>query len=110
MTRSSLTLTQGIDSGYAWPMVDGDGGAATLTGYSVLAQVRATESPTGTKLADLTAAIDGSSVTVTWTAEESLAWTWTYGWADVVLIDADSRPVQIVWQGTVGIDLVVSHA
>ncbi len=51
MTRSSLTLTQGIDSGYGWPMVDGDGGAAALTGYSVLAQVRATESPTGTKLA-----------------------------------------------------------
>lgn len=108
----TLTLTQGIDSGYAWPITDTDGQPADLTGWTVLAQVREKESPTSPLLHEFTAAVDvaASRVTVSWTAEESLAWTWWTGCFDVILVDAGGRPVQILVQGQALVDRVVSHA
>lgn len=106
---SVLTLPQGIDSGYAWPITE-DGAPAVLTGYTVLCQVRAKAAPDAELLATLTASVTGSDATISWTAEASLAWTWKSGFADVILINASGRPVQIVWQGKVTVDKVVSHA
>lgn len=108
----TLTLTQGIDSGYAWPITDADGQPADLTGWTAIAQVRERESPTSPLLHEFTAAVDvaASRVTVSWTAEESLAWTaWSVGFFDVVLVDPDGRPVQVLAQGDVKVDRVVSH-
>ena len=36
----------------------------------------------------LTAAVVGSDVQITWTAEDSLAWTWRVGSCDVILLEA----------------------
>lgn len=105
-----LALPQGIDSGYAWPIIDAEGAPAALIGYTAICQVRRSKAPDGELLAEMTAAVVGSAAAVSWTAEESLAWTWARGWADVVLIDGGGRPVQVVWQGQVLVDAVVSHA
>ena len=107
---SVLVLTQGVDSGYAWPIVDGSGTPAELAGHTAICQVRRQEIPDGDLLAELTASVVGSAVAVTWNAEESMAWSWTDGWSDVVLIDAAGRPIRVVWQGRVLVDKVVSHA
>jgi len=106
----TLTLTQGIDSGFAWPVVDEDGEPAVLTGYTAACQVRKAEHPTAPLLTTLTATVTGSDVAIQWTAEESLLWDWASGVADVVLSNAAGRPVQIVWAGQVRVDRVVTHA
>lgn len=108
----TLTLQQGIDSGYAWPITDADGQPADLTGWTVLAQVREKESPSSALLHEFTTAVDvaASRVTLIWTAEESLAWTWWQGHFDVILVDPDARPVQVLVQGTAVVDRAVSHA
>lgn len=106
---ATLTLQQGIDSGYSWPIVDDAGDPATLTGYSAKCQVRKQDRPTADLLAELTATIDGSNVVVTWTAEESLLWTWDQGQYDVILINGSDRPMQVVAQGTAVVDRVVTN-
>ena len=108
----NLVLQQGIDSGYAWPITDADGQPADLTGWTAIAQVRERESPTSPLLHEFTAAVDvaASRVTVSWTAEESLAWTWWQGSFDVILVDDAGRPVQVLAQGTAVVDRAVSHA
>jgi hypothetical protein len=47
-------------------------------------------------------------VAVQWTAEQSLAWNFTSGRGDVILINPAGRPVQVIWQGTVSVDPVVT--
>ena len=105
---SALTLTQGVSTGYAWPIVDPAGTPADLTGYTARCQVRERDGVSSALLATLTAAVVGSSVTVSWTDTESRAWTWQYGYMDVVLRDADGDGRTIVWQGTVKVDPVVT--
>ena len=107
MNTAPLILQQGIDSGFAWEIVDGTG-PADLTGYTAKGQVRKQESVTSPLLADLTCAVVGSSVAVQWTAEQSLAWNFTSGCGDVILINPAGRPVQVIWQGTVSVDPVVT--
>lgn len=103
-----LILSQGIDAGYAWPILDGDQ-PADLTGWTVLAQVRTRAEPAAPLLWEFTTAVSAGQVAITWTAEESLAWTWTCGFGDVVLVNPSGRPVQIVWAGSLLVDRVVSH-
>ncbi len=103
-----LTLAQGIASGFAWPMVDGAGAPAVLTGYTVKAQVRAAESTTSTLLFEFAAGVSGSSVTIQWTAAQSLTWSFRTGCFDVILISPAGVPVQIVAQGRVVVDPVVT--
>ena len=106
---TTLQLAQGIDAGYSWPIVTAEGDAADLPGYSVKCQVRRGESPPSTLLADLTASIPDSNVVVSWTAEESLAWTWDAGFSDVLLISPEERPVQFIWAGKVTVNKAVTH-
>lgn len=106
---TSLVLQQGIASGYAWQIVDGDGQPADLTGWTVASQVRRSEDPGSALLHEFTASIVGSSVTIQWTAAESLLWTFTSGSYDVVLIDPDGVPRQVIAQGLVSVDRVVTH-
>lgn len=110
MKGVTLTLRQGIDSGYAWELVDTDGNPADLTGWTARSQIRTHQDPTATLLHELTAEVDvpGSRVTVSWTAEESLGWEWRSGFFDVILTDPVGRPVQIVTQGRVEVDKVVT--
>ena len=107
----TLTLRQGVDAGYFWPIVDAAGQPFDLTGWSVIAQVRTAEGPTATLLHEFTTGVlsDPPRVTVSWTAEESLAWAWKSGFFDVVLVSPEGRPVQVVSQGAVTVDRVVSH-
>jgi len=105
---ADLIAQQGIATGYSWPIVDADGQPADLTGWTAACQVRQQESPTSTLLAALAATLDGSSVVVSWTAAESLTWTWTDGWSDVLLIDPDGVPRLVVWQGRMVVDRVVT--
>lgn len=115
---SNLTLTQGVTSGYLWPIVTPTGDPADLDGYSARCQVRESEHPTSTLLTELTAravtirvegAIVRSYVAVTWTDTESREWAWTLGHMDVILRDADGDGRVIVWQGTVAVDLAVTE-
>ena len=105
---ADLILQQGIDAGYAWPILDGDQ-PADLTGWTVLAQVRTREEPSAPLLWEFTTSITPGQVAITWTAEESLTWAWAAGFADVVLVTPEGRPVQVVWAGAVRVDRVVSH-
>lgn len=107
MNAAPLILQQGIDSGFAWEIVDGTE-PADLTGYTAKGQVRKQESVTSPLLEDLTCAVVGSSVAVQWTAEQSLAWNFTSGRGDVILINPAGRPVQVIWQGTMSVDPVVT--
>ena len=103
-----LTLQQGIATGYAWPIVDATGQPADLTGWTAECQVRQGEAPTATLLATLTSTVEGSTVVVQWTAEESLAWEWSLARSDVLLIDPGGVPRLVVWQGSVLVDKVVT--
>jgi len=107
---STIRLPQGIDSGVAWPIVDASGDPAVLTGYTAKCQVRKKALPLGDKLADITAQVSAGHTSITWTAEESLAWTWTEGFADVILVNPEGRPIQVVWQGRLVVDPVVTVA
>lgn len=108
----TLTLRQGVDAGYFWPIVDAAGAPLDLTGWSAIAQVREAEAPTAPLLHEFTTGVlaDPPRVTISWTAEESLAWAWRSGYFDVVLVSPDGRPVQVVAQGVALVDRVVSHA
>jgi len=107
---SSIKLPQGIDSGYTWPIVDSVGAPAVLTGFTAAAKVRSEESHTSALLFEFTANVVGSNVVIQWTAEQSLAWEWASGYCDVILINNLARPIQVVWQGQVKVDKVVTDA
>jgi len=106
---SKLTLTQGIDRGYAWPIEDSLGNSVDLTGWSAKCQVREEDSPTAKLLANLHAYIEGSRVIVSWTAEDSVDWNFTKGFYDVVLINPSGRPAQIISAGTIFVDHSVTN-
>ena len=100
-------LEQGIDSGYYFPIELPEG--VTLDGYSAKCQVRAKESPTSTLLHDMTTQVDAGGVAIIWTAEQSLAWAWSVGYCDVILIDPLDRPRQFIWKGKAKIDKAVTQ-
>lgn len=106
---SPLLLTQGIDTGYAWPIVDEDGQPADLTGWTVKAQVRERESAEAPLLFDFTTAIINHAAVISWTAAESLAWRWGRGYYDVLLVDPQGVPAQVIAQGQVTVDPVVTR-
>ena len=99
-------LEQGVDSGYYFPIELPEG--VTLDGYSAKCQVRAKESPTSALLHEMQTAIFEDGVAITWTTEESLAWTWLQGYCDVILIDPLDRPRQFLWKGKVKVDKAVT--
>lgn len=103
-----LILQQGISSGYAWPIVTGAGAPADLTGYTARAQVRERESVTSTLLHTFAASVVGSSVVIRWTDAESLLWAWTSGFYDVLLINPSGVSTQIVSEGSVIVNRVVT--
>lgn len=107
----TLKLTQGVDAGYFWPIVDAAGQPFDLTGWSVIAQVRAAKAPDAPLLHTFTTGVLAGPprVTLSWTAEESLAWAWGSGYFDVILVSPEGRPVRVVSQGVALIDKVVSH-
>ena len=108
-----LVLRQGIDAGYFWPIVDAAGAPFDLTGWSVIAQVRTAEAPDAPLLHAFTTGVladPAPAVTISWTAEESLAWAWRSGYFDVILVSPEGRPVRVVSQGIALVDKVVSHA
>lgn len=103
-----LTLKQGIDSGFAWKMLDGSN-PADLTGYIVKSQIRSKDASDGNLLFEFTALASEDTVSIQWTAEQSLLWQFDQGYFDVVLYWPDGRPRQIVAQGQVRVDKVVTN-
>ena len=103
-----LTLKQGIDGGFAWKMIDGSS-PANLAGYTAKAQVRSKDASDGTLLFEFTATASADTVSIQWTAEQSLLWQFEQGYFDVLLYWPDGRPRQIVAQGQVRVDKVVTH-
>ena len=105
---SDITIQQGVKGGRSWPITNPDASPATLAGFTARAEVRKSEEQTSTLLATLSASAVGSDVIVQWGDVETRAWTWSTGWADVILRDATGEGVLIVWQGHVTLDKVVT--
>lgn len=105
---STLSLRQGVDTGYVWSLVDANGDPADLDGYTAKCQVRQYEAPDATLLTELDAFIDDDKVGIRWTAADSLDWDWARGYSDVLLIDPDGIERQYVWQGMVTVDKAVT--
>lgn len=84
-----LTIQQGDDRPVTWTLAETSGGEVNLTGYTVLAQVRAqAESSTvlhewSTELGN--AVISGASITLK--VDDSENWPWTFGFYDLFLTD-----------------------
>jgi hypothetical protein len=104
-----LKLKQGIDSGYRWPITDANKQPVDLTGYTAKCQVRSENDFVSTILAEMDTAVHDSGVDVIWTAVQSFAWNFQKGFFDVVLIDPAGKPVQIVAEGEVFVNRVVTH-
>ena len=104
-----LTLTQGISSGYFWPVVDSNGDTADLTGWTAACQVRSKEDHASTLLTTLNVTNGDGGFAIQWTAEESLLWDFKSGYFDVVLIDPDGEPKQILVEGMVVVNKVVTN-
>lgn len=111
---ANLVCKQGISTGFYWPIVDAATGQnpTFVDELSAKAQVRDDESPNGELLFEFPASVQtiGSvvAVVIQWTAAQSMAWTWTDGYGDILLY-RDNEPIAIVWQGTVQVDRVVTH-
>lgn len=78
----------------AWPITT-DGQPADLTGHTAKCEVRSASSGAGALLATITAAVQGSSVVISWTDVQTREWSWSSGWADVILRDRDSGWVNL---------------
>ena len=103
-----LTLTQGITTGYFWPIVDGSGSAVNLTGWTAKCQIRSDDDHNATLLAELDCTVGEGGVSVSWSVEDSLDWTFKNGFFDVILIDPDGVARQIVVEGMVVVNRVVT--
>ena len=64
MAESVLTLRQGVDGGFVWPIADAAGAPAVLAGCTARCQVRVREDPDAMLLAELSASVVGSTVVV----------------------------------------------
>ena len=111
---ASVSFKQGITTGFYWPLVDPETGVApaSIDGLTAKMQVRAEESPTGALLFEPLTQVrtvgDVVAVTVEWTAAQSLLWGWQDGFSDVILY-SDGEPIQVLWQGSVMVDPVVTN-
>lgn len=106
-----IIFYQGITVGYRYPLVDAEGLTADVTGWSAKCQIRVAEDHLSTLLFEPTCYIDDESgVVIEYTAEESLSWTWNKGYFDVVLVDPDGVPRQVLDSGTVKVDRIVTNA
>jgi hypothetical protein len=107
-----LVINQGETSQYAWPVLDDNGVALDLTGYTALAQVRrSVDSPTVLhqwSSADSTILLQASNVILVTPPATSLAWTWSKGVYDI-LITAPDGTVSRVGEGTVAVSRSVTR-
>lgn len=103
-----LILTQGISTGYYWPVVNDSGDTVDLTGWSAKCQVRANDNHLSELLAELDCVVANGGVSVVWTAEQSLLWDFDNGFFDIILIDPDDVARQILAEGVVVVNRVVT--
>ena len=110
---ASTSLQQGVSRGKGWALTDRTTGLppASIAGLTAKSQVRADESVTSTLLYEFDARVQEIGglvyVTIQWTAAESLLWDWDQGNCDVILLK-DGEPIQIVWEGVVIVNKVVT--
>ena len=106
-----LVLYQGITVGYRYPLVDANGLPADATGWSAKCQIREAEDPSADLLFEPLTYIDNEGgVVIEYTAAQSLGWLWDKGFYDIILIDPQGVPRQILDSGKVRVDRVVTNA
>ncbi len=113
MTAYFLVIEQGTTSQYAWPVLDDDGEAVSLVGYTALAQVRRSVDSEDVlhewTSEDQSIVFQGNNVVVVTPPATSLAWTWTRGVYDV-LITAPDGTVSRVGEGTIKVSRSVTRS
>lgn len=108
---STLVMPQGITIGFRYPLVDADGLPADATGWSEKCQIREAEDPHAELLFEPLTYIDNEGgVVIEYTAAQSLGWLWDRGFYDIILIDPQGVPRQILDSGKVRVDRVVTNA
>ena len=106
-----LVFYQGITVGYRFPLTQPNGLPAETEGWSAKCQIRSAEDYHSKLLFEPTCFIDEESgIVVQYTAAESLEWKFKEGFYDIVLIDPEGVPRQIVDQGKIRVDKVVTNA
>ena len=129
MAESVLILRQGAPGALAFPLMDADSTPVDATGWTARCQIRAREDPTATLLAELetdvvlqsAASLAGAvaecgllpdtdywCAVAQWTTAESLAWTWTSGYSDVLVIDDTGDERGFAWAGILRVDKAVT--
>lgn len=108
-----LILQQGINGGFRYPLVDSNGlppAQGSLAGWSTKCQIRLEQNVLSPLLFAFDSFIDDESgVVIQYTAAQSLAWTFDQGFYDIVLIDAEGIPRQIIDQGRIKVDKIVTE-
>lgn len=103
-----LEIHQGVTQGHAIEMLNLDETPADLTGWTVKCQVREREDSNSLLLHEFSTFTRDNYAGIKWTAEETMKWSWPFGFADIVLVNPAGVPVQIIWQGIITIDKVVT--
>lgn len=107
---TDLTILQGTDSGYSWPLFNPDGTPLNLTGYTVRSQAR---SFNGTLLYEWTTALGnativGNSVFLLWSHAVTSAWKWNNAQYDIEIV-APGGSVARIDRGTINISKEITR-
>lgn len=94
---ADLTIKQGTDGAYLWPVQDLEGNPFDLTGYVVRAQIRSYD---GTLLHSFSSDLDnvlvaGGFVTLLWTSPETTGWRWKNGKYDIEMVSPSNMVTQL---------------
>lgn len=96
-----LEIFQGIDNVFVWDISGDDGLPENLEGCAAYAEVRSRLDPDSVLLYDLDPYIEGSSVVVEISPEETYDLGFTRGWTTLILTDNTGEPKDIVYTGRV---------
>jgi hypothetical protein len=113
MSAFYLVIEQGATSQYAWPVLDDDGDAVNLSGYTAKAQVRRSVDSSAVlyewSSAGGTILFQSNNVILVTAPATSSAWTWTKGVYDVVITAPDGT-ISRVGEGTVVVSRAVTRS
>lgn len=105
--RRDFVVYAGTPVDFTLPVLNADGTAVTtLVGWTAAAQIRAT--PDGPILAILTATIDGVTVRITATHEQTATWTFREAQWDLIMTSPTGIPTPFC-VGWVRLYLTITH-
>lgn len=94
--RLDITARIGSPIDILVPVLQDDGTAADLTGWTAKAQVRESNAAGAALLHEFSVAIGTGTVTLTATGAQTAAWSWFRAPWDLILLDASSVPAPVV--------------